>query len=369
MIGLILGELFSFGEDGVDIADKIEGLFGDIIVLAFADLTEATDGVFEFDELPGDVGELLGNEEGLGEEALDTTSASDGEFVVFAEFVHAEDGDNILEVFVALEDLLNHTSDAIVFFADDMGVEDAGGGVEGVDGGVDAEGGDLAGKDGGCVKVGEGGCGCGVGQVVSGDVDGLNGGDGAFFGGGDAFLEGAHLGGEGGLVTDGRRHTTKEGGNFGACLGKAEDVVDEEKDVLAFFIAEVFGDGESRESDASASAGWFIHLAVDKAGFGEDAIAVGEFGFGHFVPEVVAFAGTLTDASENGVTAVMLGDVVDQFLEKNGFADASAAKESDLTALHVGSEQVDDLDAGLEHLDGGGLVFKLWGGAMDGEAL
>ncbi len=368
MVTLILGELFGFGEDGVDIADKIEGLFGDIIVFAFADLAETTDGVFEFDELAGDVGELLGNEEGLREEALDASSACDGEFVVFAEFVHTEDGDDVLEVFVALEDLLHHTSDAIVFFADDMGVEDAGGGVEGVDGGVDTEGGDLAGEDGGCVKVGEGGCGCGVGQVVGGDVDGLNGGDGAFFGGGDAFLERAHLGCEGGLVSNGRRHTTEESGDFGASLCKAEDVVDEEQNVLTFFIAEVFGDGEAGECDAGARTGGFVHLAVDKAGFGEDAIAVGEFGFGHFVPEVVAFAGTLTDASENGVTAVVLCDVVDKFLEENGFADACTTEETDLSTFHVGAEQVDDFDAGFKHLDGGRLVFKLGGSAVDGES-
>ena len=35
---------------------------------------------------------------------------------------------------------------------------------------------------------------------------------------------------------------------------------------------------------------------------------------------------------------------------KDGLAHAGAAEEADLAALHVGLEQVDDLDAGLEHL-------------------
>ena len=46
-----------------------------------------------------------------------------------------------------------------------------------------------------------------------------------------------------------------------------------------------------------------------------------------------------------------LGDVVDQLLDQHGLADAGAAEEADLAALHVRRDQVDDLDAGLEDLD------------------
>ena len=51
--------------------------------------------------------------------------------------------------------------------------------------------------------MGEGGGWGGVGQIVGGDVDGLDGGDGAFLIGGDALLHDAHVDGEGGLVADG----------------------------------------------------------------------------------------------------------------------------------------------------------------------
>ena len=52
------------------------------------------------------------------------------------------------------------------------------------------------------------------------------------------------------------------------------------------------------------------------------------------------------------------GDVVDQFLNQNGFADARAAEQTDFSALQEGLDQVDDLDAGLEHFQSGGLIVE-----------
>ncbi len=48
---------------------------------------------------------------------------------------------------------------------------------------------------------------------------------------------------------------------------------------------------------------------------------------------------------------MLLGDRPDQLLDQDRLADARAAEETDLPALHVRGEQVDDLDAGLEDLD------------------
>src|SRR5262249_38895347 len=75
---------------------------------------------------------------------------------------------------------------------------------------------------------------------------------------------------------------------------------------------------------------------------------------------VVALAGTLADAGENRVSAMGLGDVVDQLLNQHGLADAGAAEQADLAALGVGREQVDDLDAGDENFALGGL-FDVFG--------
>jgi peptide chain release factor 1 len=41
---------------------------------------------------------------------------------------------------------------------------------------------------------------------------------------------------------------------------------------------------------------------------------------------------------------------VDHFLDDDGLADAGPAEQADLATLHVGLEEVDDLDPGLEHL-------------------
>ena len=41
-------------------------------------------------------------------------------------------------------------------------------------------------------------------------------------------------------------------------------------------------------------------------------------------------------------------DVVDQLLDQNGLANAGTAEQTDLTALGVGANQVDDLDAGFQ---------------------
>ena len=78
--------------------------------------------------------------------------------------------------------------------------------------------------------------------------------------------------------------------------------------------------------------------------------------FDHLVVEVVALAGPLADAGEHRHAAVRLGDVVDQLHDQHGLADAGTAEQADLAALEVGGEQVDDLDAGDQHLGLGRLV-------------
>ncbi len=66
---------------------------------------------------------------------------------------------------------------------------------------------------------------------------------------------------------------------------------------------------------------------------------------------------------------MLQGDVVDQFHDDDGFAHAGAAKQADLAALQERLDQVDNLDAGLEHLHLGRLLVERRGLAMDGIAL
>ena len=62
--------------------------------------------------------------------------------------------------------------------------------------------------------------------------------------------------------------------------------------------------------------------------------------------------------AKHGNAAVLHRDVVDQFLNENGFADTGAAEQSDLAALQERLNQVDDFDSGLEHFESGGLIVE-----------
>ena len=85
--------------------------------------------------------------EGLREEPLDLPGPGDGELVLLGQLVHSQDGDDVLQRLVVLQDLLDAARDLVVVHANDVGVHDPGGGVEGVDGGVDSQLGDAFGED------------------------------------------------------------------------------------------------------------------------------------------------------------------------------------------------------------------------------
>ena len=112
--------------------------------------------------------------ERLGEESLDLPSPGDGELVLLGQLVHAENGDDVLQGLVVLQDLLHASGYPVVLLADDVGIHDPGGGVQRVHGRVDAQLGDGSRQHGGGVQMGEGGGGGRVSQVVGGHVDGLH---------------------------------------------------------------------------------------------------------------------------------------------------------------------------------------------------
>src|SRR4029077_2415926 len=92
-------------------------------------------------------------------------------------------------------------------------------------------------------------------------------------------------------------------------------------------------------------------------------------GFLHLQPQVVALARALAHAAERGKASVLLGEVVDQLLDQHGLSDSGASEQTDLAALGVGGEQVDDLDPGLEHLGGGREVLDARRVLVDASAL
>src|SRR5260370_40592982 len=231
---------------------------------------------------------------------------------------------------------------------------------------IDAQFGDRALQNYGRIQVGERRGRCRISQVVRRHVHGLERSDGAFLGGGNAFLEGAHLAGQGRLVAHGAGRAAKQSRNFRASLREPENVVDEEQHVLILFVAEIFGNGEPGKRDAQAGSGWFVHLAVHQRNFrSSEIVLLDDAGFGHLVVEIVAFAGALTDPSEHRHTAMQLGDVIDQLHNDNGLAYAGTAERADFAALQEGADQINHFDAGGKNLRGRGLVLQRWRRAVD----
>ena len=128
-------------------------------------------------------------------------------------------------------------------------------------------------------------------------------------------------------------------------------------------IAEVLRHRQAGQGDAQTRARRLVHLTEDESGLVEDARLF------HFTDQVVALTGTLADAGEDGDAAVVLCHALDHLLDEDSLADARATEETDLAALDVGGQQVDDLDAGLEHLGARLELVKGRGLAVDRPAL
>src|SRR5262245_910027 len=108
-----------------DRTHQVERLLGNAVVLAFRDLLEALDGVGNRDVLAGKAGELRRDEERLRQEELNTARARDRQLVVFRQLVDAENRNDVLQVLVALQNLLHLLRDVVVIVADDARIDDA----------------------------------------------------------------------------------------------------------------------------------------------------------------------------------------------------------------------------------------------------
>jgi peptide chain release factor 1 len=87
------------------------------------------------------------------------------------------------------------------------------------------------------------------------------------------------------------------------------------------------------------------------------------------VVQVVTLTRALADTGKDRVTTVGLGNVVDELLNEHSLADTGTAEKTNLATTGVRREQVDDLDARLEHLGLGRLLDELWRVGVDGGVL
>src|SRR5262245_20104759 len=102
-----------------DGADHVERGLRQVVVLAVAQALETFDRVGEVDEYAGRAGKHFGDVERLRQEALDLARARHGQFVLFRQLVHAQDGDDVLQRLIALEDLLHLPRHRVMLLAHD----------------------------------------------------------------------------------------------------------------------------------------------------------------------------------------------------------------------------------------------------------
>src|SRR3989338_359017 len=140
------------------------------IMLAFQYFAEAAHGFLERNVFPFCSGKCFSDGEWLRKEALDFACSVYQSFVFFGEFLDTQNRDDVLQVFVALEHAARFVRHAIVFFAHDLRRKRSRAGVQWIDGWIDTKRCKLAGEHNGGVEVREGRCGCGIGEIVGGNI-------------------------------------------------------------------------------------------------------------------------------------------------------------------------------------------------------
>ena len=183
-------------------------------MLAFDDLAEAAHCVRNLHVLALEAGKLLGHVEGLREEALHLAGAGDGEFVVFAELVNAQNGDDVLQVAVALQDPLHALRHIVMLLANDARIENARSGSQRIHRRIDSDLRQRPAEHGSGIKVGKRGCGRGIGKIIGRNVNRLHRSDRPFLGRSNAFLQLAHFRGEIRLISHRRGHAAQQRRNF-----------------------------------------------------------------------------------------------------------------------------------------------------------
>src|SRR6476659_2720634 len=101
-------------------AFHVEVLFGNFIMFAFQDFFKTTDRIGDRNVFPFRASKHFSDVERLTKEALNLTSAHNRELVLWTQFVHPEDGDDVLQVAVTLQHSLHTSSNVVMIFADNF---------------------------------------------------------------------------------------------------------------------------------------------------------------------------------------------------------------------------------------------------------
>lgn len=107
---------------------------------------ETGNALLQIHVLARGTGEHFSNMERLAQEPLNFSSTSNSQLVIFTEFIHSQNGDNILKVLVILKNFLYSTSSIVVFLSQDMWGEHTRSRIKRIDSRIDAKLGDLLNK-------------------------------------------------------------------------------------------------------------------------------------------------------------------------------------------------------------------------------
>src|SRR4029079_7073394 len=99
---------------------------------------DVLDVVVWVEDCAGRAGEHFGDEERLRQEALDLPGSGHRDLVLFGKLIHAENGDDVLERLVALQDLLHASRHRVMLFPDDERRQHPRGRIERIYGGGEA---------------------------------------------------------------------------------------------------------------------------------------------------------------------------------------------------------------------------------------
>jgi hypothetical protein len=137
---------------------------------------------------------------------------------------------------------------------------------------------------------------------------------------------------------------------------------------LSLLVTEVFSNGKTSKSNTSTGSRGLVHLTENQGDLGF-TIQLNDGSLLHFVVQIVTLTGSLSDTSEDGVTTVCLGDVVDQLLNEHSLSDTGSSEKTNLSTTSVWGQQIDDLDTSDQNLSGGRLLSERRGVGVDRKSL
>ena len=166
-------QLSTLVEGFLDATHHVERGLGEVVTLTIEELTEAINGVGELDESTLETGEDFGNTEWLGQESLDSSGSGDSHSVLFRQLVHTQNGNDILQGLVVLDQLLHTSCNVVVLVTNDSWVEHSRGRLQWVHSWVDTQFSNSTGKYRGGVHVSKRGGWGRVSKVISWHIDSL----------------------------------------------------------------------------------------------------------------------------------------------------------------------------------------------------